>query len=939
MAWTKEQEKAIKERGKNILVSAAAGSGKTAVLIERIKGLIINDRCPVDRMLIVTFTNKAASEMRQRLEKAISISVENASSESELLYLKSQLDLLPLSNISTFHAFSLEVIHRYFYLINVEPNFKIADEIQTALLKEEAMDELLEELFDKNEKSFLDFLRCHSGDRNENKFRGMVMGSYETIMALPEPFKWLDTSVEALNGPLESSKVMEVFWNNVNSMYEKAKRISKDNYSFAESNEYIELLKLAASDVSDVLELEDAISKKKFNDIVALLCEFKMKSNLKGFYKDPMLTPEMADEFKLKREEIKGIVGELKKTYFYESIEKIEEEIQSTYPDAKLLEEYILRFNEKYNGKKRERGLVDFNDIEHYAFEILKNEEAAEYYRDRFEHIFIDEYQDSNVIQEALIEKIKRENNLFMVGDIKQSIYKFRLAEPEIFMRRYQEYKRIMDEENPDSIKIDLNKNFRSKKPVVDFINSCFEPIMEGYDEDQKLYAGNKYQEESKEEPKMFLVPTYWDNEEELDDEVKNLQKAEKEALSCVKIISSCLGKPFFDAKLAESNPKKALRPLEKRDIVILLRSVKNYGDIFYKTLQENNLPSYVDDNEGYFDTIEINTFLELLNVIDNEKQDIPLLTVLRSEIFGFTIEELVEIRLRYKEGNYYSALESMAKEEDLLGKKAKAFFERLNEYKELRREMPLEDFVWELLIRTNFYVLMGALPGGRVRQANLRALVDKALAFRKNNGGDLYNFIRYMDALKEKKVSMGQVKLVGEDDDTIRIMTIHKSKGLEFPMVIIAGFNRELKYTALGKKAVVHKDVGLGLPVVNYEESWFKTTLIQKLINSVSKGEEVEEQKRVLYVAMTRARDILYMLGITDDIEDTITKAQTEGYKFNSYFNMVGHTLSNMSYIKEVTNSELLGFHREKKRSVGEAVELMSREMVTLAFPFMGRL
>lgn len=990
MKWTAEQAKAIELRNKNILVAAAAGSGKTAVLVERIKRLILEDGCSIDKMLIVTFTNAAASEMKEKIETAIQKEI--AENPGAAAALKRQLDLLPLANISTFHAFALEVIRRYFYIIDIEPNFKICDNVQQELLKEQAMDELLKQYFEEASPEFFGFLDKYSGDRNENRFRQTVRKTFEVIQSLPEPFPWLAEAVNELGADFESFSQGKV----VSYILSDAKRrLAEAAESLAQAVQEAEacghegvleitaVYRLLAEDLCETAESGD------FEAIRKVLSEVKMPSLLKKYFKpDELHTQAEMDERKERlenaREPLKDAVASLKKDYFYDSLENLYTEVRESYDDGKFFLQVMKDYRDIFAQLKSRRGVVDFSDIEHFAFEILKEEEAAAYYREKFSYIFIDEYQDSNILQEALVARIKRENNLFMVGDVKQSIYKFRLAEPEIFQSKYRAFAKEAEEaaakgEESLSEKIDLNRNFRSKKTVIDFINRVFTRIMADYDENAALYLGDVFGEHCNFAPKMFLAETPWDESEDLDDELKNMIKAEKEALSAVKIIKDSLGKTIFDSK------KGIERPLQKGDVVILLRGIKNYGDIFYKTLTDNNLPAYVDDNDGYFDTMEINIFMSLLALIDNEKQDIPLLTVMRSEIFGFTIREMVEIRVasyamplanssastpavsisegvfpanaaslsvsaalaaasgsaldsaivpdaqpsaaRKKACSYHDALVNYAEngvDEKLKGKCLQAL-KQLDGWRRDARMLPLEELVWQLMLDTGFYIAMGAMPAGSQRQANLRALADKALAYRKSQGGSLYGFMQYIDAVKQRKVTMGQVKIAAEGDDTIRIMTIHKSKGLEFPMVLLAGFCRRLNYTKSGRDIAIHKDFGIGFPIVNYAESWMKTGIIQNVIRAKLHREEVEEEKRILYVAMTRAKDILYILGMIDDFNDSISALLKTAPSDSSYFSMSGRCIYEdpeaRAYIR---NDDLRTLSEGTRRSAARALALL---------------
>lgn len=1007
--WTPEQAEAITRRGQNLLVAAAAGSGKTAVLVERIKRLILEERCAIDHMLIVTFTNAAASEMKEKIEKAIrreidrvaeaiadadaegsaaarshaeakaeaeagvdgaacgqdgdhagkqssarreSSDASRAALQRDLVFLKRQLDLLPNANISTFHAFALEVIRRFFYLIDVEPNFKICDNSRQMILRGQAMDELLEEFFEADDAEFYEFLKSYSGDRNENRFRQMIESTFDTIQSLPEPAEWLREKVEGLNPAhgieaFAESAVMRELWEDTEARLARAKAQLLKTAEFAALHSLEGVRELTLADLGMAEELEALAAVRDFDGMVSRLDGFRLKTLSKKIFAetadfDESAMADVREMVEQNRAPLKSCAKDLKTAYFYDVFQSIAEDVHAGYPSACFFARALLRYGEIYAEKKREKGLLDFNDIEHNAYEILKDAEAAAFYREKFLHIFVDEYQDSNVIQEALIERLQSGRNLFTVGDIKQSIYMFRLAEPEIFRARYHRYDALTAErgEESPSLCIDLNRNFRSKTGVLDFINQVFYDAMEDYDARAALYPGDSCAERRSVKPLLYLAQTPWDEDGEADDELKLLRKAEKEALAAVKIIRDHLGRTIYDSKARKE------RSLEKKDIVILMRGMKNYGDLFYKILTENNLPAYVDDNDGFFDTIEINTFMALLALLDNPKQDIPLLTVLRSEIFDFSVEELTAVRISQKEGSYYQALVSCAGEntgeacgaagaeamarsgrfaDEALREKCAAALRSLRKWSRLASLLPLDELIWELLLETGFYLAMGAMPSGSRRQANLRALVDKALAYQDSQDGSLYGFMEYIDAVKERKVSMGQVKMVGEDDDTIRIMTIHKSKGLEFPMVLLAGYCRKLNYTTIGKGPAVHKTLGLGFPVVHYRESWYRTSITQNVIRAKIRREEAAEEKRVLYVAMTRAKDFLCLLGIEDDPQEAVSRVLAELPKDSSYFSMTGRTICKRGdgYVF-ITNADLTGLSKGRRRAVANARALL---------------
>ncbi|MGN0715981.1 MAG: UvrD-helicase domain-containing protein, partial [Anaerovoracaceae bacterium] len=629
---------------------------------------------------------------------------------------------------------------------------------QQTLLKADAMDQLLEEQFEEGDPAFLHFLDCYSGDRNDDKFRELIDKAYTTIQSLPEPAAWLHEKVEMLRGAQTGADeepgageelgadeepgadlqaddgardsmapVMDFLWQMAATRLQEAEAAIEENFRLAREAGMEKAITLAEDDLHQLEMLCEAMENRDFDHFREALGAFKLGTLRKNYYAPPegsAMTPEEAEAMKnaaaARRDVAKDHVKSIRTGYFSQSAEAMAEEMALTYSDAVMTEKLVTRYGQFYTEEKKKRGLVDFSDIEHYAWEILKDEEVSEFYREKFLHIFVDEYQDSNVMQEALLSRICRENNLFLVGDVKQSIYKFRLAEPEIFQRRYRQYAEDgaagPDGAGQNSMKIDLNRNFRSKKTVIDFVNQVFDGIMDGYDEDAALHMGDPYGDRYYAEPKLYLAGAPWKEDEAVDDELKNMMKAEKEALSAVKLIRDSLGQPIYDSKA------QTMRPLELRDMVILLRGVRGYGDIFYNVLMENDIPAFVDDNDGYFDTMEINTFLSLLSLLDNEKQDVPLLTVLRSEIFGFSVEELADVRIACKEGSYYDAFMACGRGETgcdaALCAKSAASARSLSQWQSLAVFMPLEELIWKLLLDTGFYIAMGAMPGGRQRQA-----------------------------------------------------------------------------------------------------------------------------------------------------------------------------------------------------------------------------
>ncbi len=892
MNWTERQLEAIENRQKNILVAAAAGSGKTAVLVERIRRLIVEDRVPVDRMLIVTFTNAAAAEMKEKIRQALY--AEQNEDRTKAAYARRQLALLPQASISTFHSFALSVIRKYFYLTDLEPGFSICDEARGAILREDAMDELLEKRFEEGSPEFHDFLDRYSSGRNMNGVREMILSVYDGVMAMPYPWKWLDEKIGELGlscDEFRKSPLMEYIWDHAAEALTKAAENSRKAAEILEG----EGLDRLADKVREgqTVFTEAALEYGKTRDFEG----FGEKLGLIGL---PRITPkkeekeiyaEVKDSVSACLKEARETAKNLREEIFCRPLDAQVEEMNRTAPFAAYLGGLVREYHEIFRAVKKKKKLADFSDIEHYCLEILENPDARDFYRDKFEYIFIDEYQDTNVLQEEIIGRICRENNLFMVGDIKQSIYRFRLAEPSIFRRKYRQYAGCGAGDS--SVKIDLNRNYRSKAVVLEGINRVFRDAMEGYDADAELYPGIEYDGPLSYEPEMTAVAfggTADDGEEAkaVPEEIADLKKTEIEALQAANIIKESLGKEYMDPKTGK------VRRLHRRDIVILLRSVRNYADVYYGILKRCGIDAYVDDNEGYFDTMEIRVFMNLLSVIDNKKQDVPLISVLHSEIFGFTADRLAQVREEHKTGSFEEALRTYAQAhpESETGSMCADALSSIEGWKRESRIMPLGRFVWKLMIETGYYIVMGAMPGGSQRQANLRALVDKAEDFASDGQGTLYDFMRYIDSVKKRKVRTGQVRLIGEKDDVVRIMTIHKSKGLEFPMVILAGCGKRLNYSKAGRGASLHKDIGIGLTLENPEERWYSQTLIQRLIAGAVRREEAEEEVRILYVAMTRAKDVLHILGTVNDGEKYLAARESGVRKDTDYLSIIGDTV-----------------------------------------------
>ena len=892
MRWTEEQEQAIGSRGSDILVSAAAGSGKTAVLTERIKQLILKDGISVDEMLVVTFSNAAAAEMREKILKSISGEIrrlvdETASSgdsggekHRKTEFLRTQLRKAHSADISTFHKFSMNIIRRYFYLTDTEADFAVCDEARRQILQGEALGEMFDRHFEEEDEAFLCFLRQYAGVRSEEKVKEMILSVYRFIMTMPRPFDWLEAACRSLNAGPEEFRRSPVCLRMMKEACRLAEEAKQTARQVCDMTAHLpSILKKAESDLQKITGLcaagEDGAG---FYELLRTAGEMKYES-----FRPSKDDKEDYGEIKAAVTDIRNVMKKRMKEMSEEFASLPEEEtlarIRSTGKPAEYLCSLVKEFHGIFTAKKREKSLVDFNDIEHLALQILDHEEAASDVRKHFRVIFVDEYQDSSILQETLIQKISRGDNVYMVGDVKQSIYKFRLAEPEIFVEKYHSfapYEALPDEsarerrENMPGRRIDLNRNFRCKGNIVRCVNGIFSAVMDeahggiAYDANAALRKGVAYEGELDRPVTLHLVDSSGPDEERedvLDEEIAELAKTELEAKIAAGLVAERLGMEIYDCK------KEKVRTVGYGDIVILLRGVKGSADIYAEALKEQGIPSYIDAGEGYFETMEIEVFMNLLRVIDNRRRDIPLISVLRSPIFGLTVKELIDIRLSCRSGSYSEAF--LASESE----KCAAAREKLNSWRLKAKCMPLEDFLWMLMQETGYLEYASALPGGDRRAANLRALVDKAVAYAGTQNKGLFGFIRYVELLNENRVSTGQSAQQSGAERAVRIMTIHKSKGLEFPVVILGGLGRKFRGGGDSSSVVLHKDLGLGLLFSDPDRNCCAKTMVQRTIERQKDEEQMAEEMRILYVAMTRAMDELVLLGSMNQLSREMEK------------------------------------------------------------------
>ena len=864
MRWNESQRQAIEERGKNIIVSAAAGSGKTAVLVERILRLIIEDNTGVDQLLVVTFTKAAAAEMKERIGQAIKKAIKETEDSGKREFLKDQLEILGQASISTFHSFAMDLIKNYYYVADISPDLKPADDTQATLMKLDAMDQVFAQGFEsEGNYEFIKLMNHYSSHKNETGIKNSLMSAYDRIMAMEEPFQWLNDKIEVLNSyddiaVLQNQEIYPMVVEFYRNQLEKIYRLKAMIVDILDERGLTVLKGKQEPDLDPLKKwqqvLKNDISPDTFDQVRAEVSVYKF-TTLRATKDEKEDYALVKDEIGAIRTKASDILKGIKADFGEENIIDTFKAVKENYPYLKEIQRILQAFHDQYSTMKLDKNLMDFNDMEHFALKILADEQVQKECRERFKYIFVDEYQDSNYIQEAIIAKIKRENNLFVVGDLKQSIYSFRLAEPDIFRARYKAY------QNEDvSVKIDLNQNFRCKKNIIDGVNYVFEESMDDYDDAAKLHQGVNNESAYDFPVEVILAEEeFEDMDKDEFEDLLDIKKAEMEAM----IIADRIENLIKSETKIYDNKKEIERKLEYRDIVILIRSVKNIGDILQKVLSKRNIPVFLNNNGGYFESTEIALLLNLLDVIDNLYKDIPLISVMYSCVFNFTIDELMAIRKQLKKDTFYQAVLEY-KENGLDSKlidKVTTMISKIENWQSQAKFMPLDQFVWKLINESGIYLDAGLKRSGQQRQLNLRTFVDKTKVYLSFGENSIYGLLNYFDMVKSN-IETGPVSLVAKDEDTVQITTIHKSKGLEYPIVIIPSITKNFMRGGIGD-GLIHIDRKIGIALKTHtKEGALKDNILVKMIQTSKQEEQREEEIRILYVGMTRAKDQLIMVG-----------------------------------------------------------------------------
>ena len=908
VSWTTEQQQVIDLRNRNILVSAAAGSGKTAVLVERIVKIITDKNHPVDidHLLIVTFTNAAAAEMRERIGNAIEKALDEQPGDEHLLR---QLTLIHNAQITTIDSFCLYVVRNHFHEIDLEPNFRIGDEGELKLLREDVLGKVLEQNYEEPSEAFSDFVEGYASGRTDAALNEMILQLYEFSRSYPWPEKWLDSFVGIYRienrEELDRAEWLAPLTQNIRFVLKDCEQLLKQALAVTQQDDGPDMYEKAVR--SDLEKYESLSKLTSFCELSVALSDIKYDrlASSRGFEGDP----DKLELVKSLREQAKDVVKKLCKQYFFCSPEMMIEQLERTEPMLEEVVRLTKQFADEFAAAKRRKNLVDFHDVEHFALQILVDEETekakktAEEFRDTFEEIMIDEYQDSNEVQETLLRSISREergeNNIFMVGDVKQSIYRFRLARPELFMKKYDSYSL----EESTTQRIDLHKNFRSREEVLTCTNDIFYKIMARslgnveYDAEAALYPGASYPVSADFIPEILLA----DSNDELLEDTELTDKKTLEA----KIVAEEI-KHLMKTQPVTDKEAGTLRAARYSDIVILLRSLSGWADSLVEVLNENGIPAHTVSSTGYFSTVEVQTVLSMLRLLDNPRQDIPMAAVLRSPMAGLTDEELAVLRLEdgsvpfheavlelaeglYEEDGQKEISDSEAdseadqkqgrnadgkKEDDIettAHRKLLKFYKKYRQLRQLVPDTPIHELIEIILRETGYGHYVAAMPAGNRRTANLNMLLEKAAAYEKTSYKGLFHFVRYIDELQKYDVDFGEADMVGENEDVVRIMSIHKSKGLEFPIVIVSGMGKNFNKQDTRSKMVLHPELGIGLDYMDGKKRIKSPTIAKKAIAKQIDLENLGEELRVLYVALTRAKEKLILTGTLKDAPEKL--------------------------------------------------------------------
>lgn len=893
--WTPAQKSAIDTRDCNVLVSAAAGSGKTAVLVERIISMITDPdkNIDIDRLVVVTFTKAAAAQMKDKIRKALDSMLDENPGDVNLLR---QITLLNNAQITTIDSFCLWIIRNHFPEVNLDPGFRIMDEGEKKLIENDVLEDVLEEFYAEADEEFFNLVDAFGMGRDDSGLVSIIDKIYRFSRSNPWIDEWFDECMLVYDDETYDNPAIKELYDSIKN----ALLDYRDKY-----NRLVDICSEPAGPAaytgalqSDLLGINEMINSQDFGELGRRIRIFSFEALSRK--KDAGADPDIKEYVKGQRKLFKDYIGRLNDKIFLKDDEGIFADMQGAGIQIRTLLKVAKVYAKRVSEVKREKGIIDFNDMEHLALSILVKKEdgklvyteTADKLANRFEEILIDEYQDSNQLQEVILNAVSKtrltgeNNNIYMVGDVKQSIYKFRLACPELFIEKYDTYG-----ETGDNVRIELQKNFRSRENVLECANDVFSHIMNknfsgiGYDESVRLNAGfpypeysdSNYGDEANKSTDVILISS--ENEEEAT--TRELE-ADRLAKLIEEIASS--GVNVYDAD------ENIYRPAEYRDIVILTRSVTGWADTFADALMDRGIPAYTDSSTGYFSVREIQVILSMLTIVDNPVQEISLAAAMMSYFGGFTAAELGMVRKLGREyvdknvhNNLYEHLKAVAviggedkiQETDVkqLSGKCALFLAKLTLYRDKSSVEPLYDLCWEMIYDSGYYDYVGTMPAGAQRQANLNVLLERAAGYGKSSYSGLFNFLRYIERLKKFDEDFAEGAASLDNENLVRIMSIHKSKGLEFPIVILAGAHKSINFMDATAPVLVDQNLGIAVDYVDLKRRTKTPTIIKGAMARRIVRESIAEEERLLYVAMTRAREKLIITGVVKDADKTLDK------------------------------------------------------------------
>lgn len=893
--WTPAQKSAIDTRDCNVLVSAAAGSGKTAVLVERIISMITDPdkNIDIDRLVVVTFTKAAAAQMKDKIRKALDSMLDENPRDVNLLR---QITLLNNAQITTIDSFCLWIIRNHFPEVNLDPGFRIMDEGEKKLIENDVLEDVLEEFYAEADEEFFNLVDAFGMGRDDSGLVSIIDKIYRFSRSNPWIDEWFDECMLVYDDETYDNPAIKELYDSIKN----ALLDYRDKY-----NRLVDICSEPAGPAaytgalqSDLLGINEMINSQDFGELGRRIRIFSFEALSRK--KDAGADPDIKEYVKGQRKLFKDYIGRLNDKIFLKDDEGIFADMQGAGIQIRTLLKVAKVYAKRVSEVKREKGIIDFNDMEHLALSILVKKEdgklvyteTADKLANRFEEILIDEYQDSNQLQEVILNAVSKtrlsgeNNNIYMVGDVKQSIYKFRLACPELFIEKYDTYG-----ETGDNVRIELQKNFRSRENVLECANDVFSHIMNknfsgiGYDESVRLNAGfpypeysdSNYGDEANKSTDVILISS--ENEEEA-------TTRELEADRLAKLIEGIVasGVNVYDSD------ENIYRPAEYRDIVILTRSVTGWADTFADALMDRGIPAYTDSSTGYFSVREIQVILSMLTIVDNPVQEISLAAAMMSYFGGFTAAELGMVRKLGREhadknthNNLYEHLKAVAvlggadkiQETDVkqLSGKCALFLAKLTEYRDKSSVESLYDLCWEMIYDSGYYDYVGTMPAGTQRQANLNVLLERAAGYGKSSYSGLFNFLRYIERLKKFDEDFAEGAASLDNENLVRIMSIHKSKGLEFPIVILAGAHKSINFMDATAPVLVDQNLGIAVDYVDLERRTKTPTIIKGAMARRIVRESIAEEERLLYVAMTRAREKLIITGVVKDADKTLDK------------------------------------------------------------------